>query len=71
MESMRDFNKDDGVEQVEQDDTKTKLSTIASPSTVGPPVKAIHEVYSPELAKAMAAATPMNPLSGRSFKVCV
>ncbi|EIM81448.1 general substrate transporter [Stereum hirsutum FP-91666 SS1] len=69
MESMRDLNKNDGVEQVEQDDAKTKLSTIASPSTVDPPVKTIHEVYSPELAKAMASATPMNALSGRSFKL--
>lgn len=66
---MRDLNKNGGVEQVEQDDAKTKLSTIASPSTVDPPVKTIHEVYSPELAKAMASATPMNALSGRSFKV--
>lgn len=64
---MRDFNQDDGVEQ--QDDAKTKLSMMASPSTVEPPVKTIHEVYSPELAKAMAAVTPMNALSGRSFKV--
>lgn len=51
----------------DQDDTK--LSSIVSPSIEDAPVKAMAEVYSPELAKAIATTEPLRGFSARSTRV--